>query len=115
MFAKQMDARVKAFTRVLSPSKSGVSRRTDGLLPAHDQCYALFRLTLRNEFGIEIGAKPLNAAFAAVAGFFDAAERRLRSRDGNRVDAHHARLHGFADGGRGRVRSREGIGSEPVG
>ena len=36
-FAKQMDARViSAFTRVHSPSKTGVNALIDALLPAHD-------------------------------------------------------------------------------
>src|SRR5207248_2122853 len=37
IFAKQMDARViSAFTRVHSPSKTGVNALIDALLPAHD-------------------------------------------------------------------------------
>src|SRR5262245_38185693 len=58
---------------------------------------------LRDEFGVEVGAEALDAAFAAVAGFLDAAERRLRRRYRDRVDAHHAGLDRFADGGGGSV------------
>jgi hypothetical protein len=37
VFAKRMDARViSAFTRVHSPSKTGVNALKDALLPAHD-------------------------------------------------------------------------------
>src|SRR5690242_7028444 len=64
-------------------------------------------LPLRNEFGVEVGAEPLDAAFAAVARLLDAAERRLRRGDGDRIDADHARLHRLADRRRGRVRAGE--------
>src|SRR5262249_25670395 len=37
LFAKKMDARgASAFTRVHSPSKTGINALTDALLPAHD-------------------------------------------------------------------------------
>jgi hypothetical protein len=37
LLAKEMDARViSAFTRVHSPSKTGVNALNDALLPAHD-------------------------------------------------------------------------------
>jgi hypothetical protein len=38
VFAKRMDARViSAFTRVHSPSKTGVNALKDALLPTHDR------------------------------------------------------------------------------
>ena len=38
LFRKKMDARViSAFTRVHSPSKTGVNALNDALLPAHDE------------------------------------------------------------------------------
>src|SRR5262245_27885791 len=43
----------------------------------------LQRLPLRNELGVEVGAEPLDAAFATVAGFLHPAERRLGRRRGN--------------------------------
>ena len=46
-----------------------------------------------------IGLQAFDAAFGAVAGLLDAAERRLRRRDGDGIDAHHAGLDGIADGG----------------
>ena len=48
------------------------------------------QLSLRDEFRVEVGAEPLDAAFAAVPGFLHAAERRLGRRDRHRVDADHA-------------------------
>src|SRR5262245_20770284 len=58
---------------------------------------------LRDEFGDEVGAETLDSALAAVAGFLDAAERRLRRRDRDRIDADHAALERVADRGGGRV------------
>ena len=69
---------------------------------------------LRDELGVEVGAEPFGTTLAAVAGLFHAAERRLRRRDRNRVDADHARLHGVADRGCGRVRTRKRIGRQAV-
>src|SRR2546428_9661849 len=47
LFAKKMDARViSAFTRVRSPSKTGVNALNDALLPAHDGESAAHTITL---------------------------------------------------------------------
>src|SRR6516225_2999192 len=72
-------------------------------------------LRLRDELGVEVGAEPFDAAFAAVAGFLHPTERRFRRRDGNRVDAHHPGRDRVADRGRGRVRTGERIGRQPKG
>src|SRR5258705_11540209 len=72
------------------------------------------KLPLRDELGGEVGGEPLDAAFAAVAGFLHAAERRLRGRDHHRVDPDHAGLQLVADRGGGRLRTGEGIGRQPV-
>src|SRR6478752_3103063 len=69
-----------------------------------------FNSPLRDELGDEIGAETFNAALAAVAGFLDAAERRFRRRDRDRVDADHAGFERVADRGGRRGRRREGIG-----
>ena len=68
---------------------------------------------LRNEFGVQVGAEPLDAAFAAMAGFLHAAERRLRRRDGDRIDPHHAGFDRLPDRRRGRVGGGERVGGEP--
>src|SRR3954468_24004317 len=85
------------------------SRRARERAP-QDEAEEKLPSTLRDELGDQIGAETLDAAFAAMAGFLDAAERRLWRRDGDRIDADHAGLQRVADGGRGRARRGEGIG-----
>ena len=58
-------------------------------MPGHFQ-FECTASRLRNELRVHIGVQALDAAFRAVAGLLDAAERRLRRRDGDAVDADHA-------------------------
>ena len=58
-------------------------------------------LRLRDELLVGVGLEPFQAAFVAVAGILDAAERRFRRRDHHRIHADHAGLDGIADHGRG--------------
>src|SRR3569833_4795397 len=81
-------------------------------------CPAIFnsrgasRLRLADELRVQVRAEAFNAAFGTVAGLLDAAERRLRRRDGDRVDADHARLDRVPDGIRRRARRGEGEGGK---
>jgi ABC-type uncharacterized transport system substrate-binding protein len=51
LFRKKMDARViSAFTRVHSPSKTGVNALNDALLPAHDELRVSVLTMKRREF-----------------------------------------------------------------
>src|SRR5262245_8127834 len=54
-------------------------------------------LPLRDELAVGVGLETLDAAFLAVTGFLDAAERGLGCRDRNRIHAHHAGLDCIAD------------------
>ncbi len=54
-------------------------------------------LSLRDELRVHIRLQTLDAAFRAVARLLDAAERRFRRRNGDRVDADHAGLNRLAD------------------
>ena len=58
-------------------------------------------LRLRDELLVGIGLEPFHAAFVAVTGILDAAERRFRRRDHHRIHPDHAGLDGIADHGRG--------------
>src|ERR1700733_5649414 len=70
-------------------------------------------LALRDKLGDEVGAQAFDAAFAAVAAFLNTAERRLRCRDRDRVDADHAGFQRIAYGRCGRVRRGESGGRKP--
>src|SRR3954447_6216796 len=94
--------------RALLGKEEGVAARNEC---GHD--VDVWRSTLRDELGDEIGAEALDAALAAVPGFLDAAERRLRRRDRDRVDADHAGFQRVADRRGRRGRSGEGVGREP--
>src|SRR5665647_2888161 len=83
-----------------------ILKALDARLRGHDS------LSLANELRVHIGLQTFDAAFRAVAGLLDAAERRFRRRDRHRVDADHAGLDRIADGDGLRARGGEGIGGE---
>src|SRR6188508_1785772 len=72
-----------------------------------------FASRLRDELLVHVDLEALDAAFVAVTGVLDAAERRLGRRDGDRVHADHAGLERITDRGGGLRRRREGVSRKP--
>src|SRR5574338_512789 len=93
-YGKPASGRWESSPQVSCPAKAGhpvhTSRATITGSPAFAGDDGTDLLRLRNELDVHVGLQALNAAFGAVARFLDAAERRLRSRDGDAVDTNHA-------------------------
>ena len=70
---------------------------------------------LRHELGHQIRLDRLGAAFRAVAGILDAAERGLDRGEAVVVDRDGADLEAGRDRGRGLQRARIRVGGKPVG